>query len=173
MAKKKKIAKLVQGVNPVTLDLAPHEVGILTGTMNIGCCSIVILWDGAEGKSRGGIQRYYYSNHDCYEHVRGQRTGGAPLDWEALLRDVPNDENTVVLMSCLRSDYTRHIHNLYRALEKWNLGKVQCNVAPHSNVLVLRDGRVQEISSTSRKGMTSKLETNYAIRNKNAKTRFQ
>lgn len=175
LKKQKKLVKLVQRMNPVTLDMASQEVGMLTGTMDIGCCSVVVLWGAAADKyMHSQKQRKGHNNSNNYKHVRGQRTGGAPLDWGTLFRDVPNDANdTRVVMSCLPSDYVRYIPTLYKALEEWELGKIQqCNIAVHyANALVLRNGTVQEIS-TSRNAMT-KLEQDYTIRNKDAKTRFQ
>lgn len=162
---KKNIVKLEQQVNPVTIDMASREVGILTGTMNIGCSSVVVLWGAAATKEP--TKRRPRS----YQHVRGQRSGGVSMNWEALFQNVPNDENTLVILSCLSSELSRHIRNVNKALQEWNLDKVQYDIFPYANALVMRNGSVHQISS-SRNAM-HKLGVIYTIRNKNVRTRFQ
>jgi hypothetical protein len=149
----KKIAKLVQSpeVKAVIVDLEDDEIAILTGVMG-GCCSIIVLW--------GGL------NENGYKKVRGHHAGGGPgnLNWGLLLKGVPNNENTKIVMSCAPCDYTGEYSYTGKVKDALKDLEFKCkrSFCNFSNALIDRHGTAFPFDEMA-KG------ANYEIRNKNAR----
>jgi len=96
--KKPKIAKLEQSTKKksVIINLSDDEVGILTGEMG-GCCSVILLWNP--------------DKKGTYQNVRGQHADADPenLDWDELVKDVPNDlKKAKMIVLCGPDNFRKH-----------------------------------------------------------------
>ena len=135
---KPKIAELAQSDldNPIIVNLAPNEVGMITGDMN-ACVSVIVLFNpGATGS---------------FQNVRGQHGAGgiASIDWDALLQGVPMDRNTYVVVAYAKGESEHGITGIRNAVESKAKGLRKAFVE-EANCLVDRTSPIPTIKTFDR-----------------------
>jgi hypothetical protein len=118
---------------------------VVSGSM-AGCCTVAVLWDWQTGDL-------------FYRYMRAQHGAGGPeaIGWNALMKDVPVNGNTLVIGACEPDDKESYQGKLLRVLRHFRYAYAPSFYAC-TNVLIWRHGLVENANWGAKKSEEAEAE---------------